>query len=243
MQSPHLHPKRATCAQRQPRKEPRHVVFVQPIQRSAQAVVVEVVGQDARSEQVRDRFVGEELRDQIQPPVTASQPVEHQRDRRSPHADVSPALGIRRLEPLGHPDLTTDFRHNAQMGEMLDDRAWRHRSRTLSNSVRPGPAPADTPVRTVVFTLPKIPGVGQSKTAERELYFEGRVILLWRPPPPWGGYVVQVPGLAPARSGSPGQMGRGGSLPRRRPLAGRKPRTRSAGAGTAHYVMSSSPFP
>jgi hypothetical protein len=52
-------------------------VLVEPVQRPSQAVVVEVVGGDARSQEVVDRLVGEELRDEVEPAIAEAQPIEH----------------------------------------------------------------------------------------------------------------------------------------------------------------------
>jgi hypothetical protein len=49
VQPGHRHPKRPACPQRQPSKQHRHIVRVQPIQRPSQAVVVEVGGADCRT--------------------------------------------------------------------------------------------------------------------------------------------------------------------------------------------------
>src|SRR5262249_36573678 len=83
--------------------------------------------------------------------------------RRHPHAHVLPAVGVLRLEPLGDPHLTTDFRDDAEVIEMLDHIPWRHNTRALSNPARPGPTLAGTPVRAVALTLPKTSLIGQSK--------------------------------------------------------------------------------
>jgi len=114
--------RRLARPQRQPRKQPRHVLLVQPIQRPPQSVVVEVLGQDPRSQQMLHRFVGKELGDEIEPAIAQAEPIEHQGDSRCPHAHLLAVARLLLVEPLGDPDLARDLRHNAQMVEMLDDK-------------------------------------------------------------------------------------------------------------------------
>jgi hypothetical protein len=126
MQPRDLHPKGPACAQRQPRKQARHVLLVEPVQRAPQAVVVEILRQDAGPQQVFDRFVREKLRHQIQLAVTEPQPIEHQRDRSRPHIHLLPIAGLLLVQPLGEPDLATDLRDDPQMVQMLHDIRRRH---------------------------------------------------------------------------------------------------------------------
>jgi hypothetical protein len=65
----HWHPKRPARPQREASKQRRHIVGVQPVQRSPQAVVVEISGAETWPQQVLDRLVREELRHQIQLPI------------------------------------------------------------------------------------------------------------------------------------------------------------------------------
>src|SRR5262249_2576084 len=88
--------------------------------------VVEFLGQDPRSQQMLHRFVGGELRHQIQPAVAEAQSVEHERHRRRPHADELPVARFLLVQPVRHPDLPADLRDDAQMIEMLDDKAASH---------------------------------------------------------------------------------------------------------------------
>jgi hypothetical protein len=67
-----------------PREQRRRVVVVQPVQRPPQAIVVQRLGGDARSEQVLHRIGREELRDQIQSAVAAAEDVQEHGHRGGP---------------------------------------------------------------------------------------------------------------------------------------------------------------
>lgn len=122
VQSPDLHAERSARPQRQPREQPRHVVLIQPVQGASQTVVVEVLGQDPRPQQMLHRFVGEELRHEIQPAIAEAQSVQDQRDGRRPHAHLLSVGGVLLVQPVRHSDLPTDLRDDAQMVEMFDDK-------------------------------------------------------------------------------------------------------------------------
>ena len=51
------------------RKQLGRIMRVQPVQRPTQAIIGEICGLDARSQQVLHRFVGKELRYQVQAPI------------------------------------------------------------------------------------------------------------------------------------------------------------------------------
>src|SRR5713226_8170668 len=103
------------------------------------------------------RFVGEELRHEIQPAITEAEPVEHQRNGRGPHAHLLSVGGVVLVEPLGDPNLATDLRDDPQMVEMLDDKAAPH---APSDSLPQHGAP---PTSSLDLTLPNIPQIGQPK--------------------------------------------------------------------------------
>jgi hypothetical protein len=94
-------------------------VRIQPVQRPSQTVVVEVLGQDPRSQQMLHRLIREELGHEVEPTIAEAESVQDQRDRRCPHAHLLPVGGLLLVQPLGHPDLPTDLRDDAQMVEML----------------------------------------------------------------------------------------------------------------------------
>src|SRR5690349_14664292 len=99
---------------------------VQPVQRPPQTVVIEVLGPDPRSQQVLDRFIREVLRDEVESAITEPQAIEHQRHGRRPHTDLLAVARLLLVEPLGHPDLPTDFGHDAQIIEMFHHVLRRH---------------------------------------------------------------------------------------------------------------------
>src|SRR5262249_10250993 len=101
---------------------------------------------------MRDRFVREELRDQVELAVTKAQPIEHQRHRRRSHADLLAVTRPLLVKPVSHADLPTDLRNDDQMVEMLDDVAWRH---VVSGSFYPSSAPWGAQDQLLAFTLLK----------------------------------------------------------------------------------------
>src|SRR5690348_15245349 len=103
------------------------------------------------------RFVGEELRHEIEPTITEAESVEHQRDGRGPHAHLLSVGGVLLVEPFGDPNLATDLSNHAQMVEMLDDKAAPH---APSDSLPQHGAP---PTSSLDLTLPRIPQIGQPK--------------------------------------------------------------------------------
>jgi hypothetical protein len=116
---PHTDSKGAPGPQREAREQRRGIMSVQPVQRATQAVVVEILGGHARSQQPLDRLGRKELRHQIQPAITEAQPVQDHRHRRraDPHPLV--ALHVLRIEPLRQPDLTTHPCHDTQVIQPL----------------------------------------------------------------------------------------------------------------------------
>src|SRR5215813_14891992 len=64
-----------TCLRCDPGKQGGRIVGVQPIERTPQALVVEVLSGDPWPEQVRDRFGLEELGDQIEAAIGEANPL------------------------------------------------------------------------------------------------------------------------------------------------------------------------
>ena len=126
MQPSHIYLEGPARPQRQPCKQPRHVLCVKPIQRAPKPVVIEVLRHDPRSQQMLHGFIREELGHAIEPAIAQAEPVEHERDGRCPHAHRLPVGGVVLVEPLRDPDLATDLSDDAQMIEMLDDKAASH---------------------------------------------------------------------------------------------------------------------
>jgi hypothetical protein len=118
-QTPHLDPKRPARSQRQPCKPASHVVRIQPVQRSSQTVIVEILGHDPWSQKMLHRLVREELGHEIEAAVTEAPPIEDHRHRRRPDTDLLPIPWLLLIQPVGYPDFVANSRHDPQMVEML----------------------------------------------------------------------------------------------------------------------------
>jgi hypothetical protein len=95
---PRADPEALAGLPRDPRKQRRRVVVVQPVQRSPQAVVVQHLRGDPPTQQVLHRFGREELGDQIQPSIAEPQPVQKHRHRRRAHAHLLLARSRQRIQ-------------------------------------------------------------------------------------------------------------------------------------------------
>ncbi len=95
-------------------------MFIQPVQRAPQTVVVEVLRHDPRSQQMLHGFVREELGHEIEPAVAASQSVADHRGGRRAHAHLLPVPWLLLIQPVGDPDLSTHLGDQAQMIEVFD---------------------------------------------------------------------------------------------------------------------------
>ena len=112
MQPLRRYAKRPPGAQGQPGKELGHIVLVEPIERSPQAVVVECVGGDTGTQQMLNGRVGKELRDQIQPAIAEPQPIEDQGHRGRADAHLLTVTRLLLVQPSRYADFSTDFGHD-----------------------------------------------------------------------------------------------------------------------------------
>ncbi|EFH85354.1 hypothetical protein Krac_6559 [Ktedonobacter racemifer DSM 44963] len=64
-----FHPKTVTSLMRNASEDGGHVLLVEPIEGPAQAVVIKHISADPCSQEMSDRFVLKELRDQVELPV------------------------------------------------------------------------------------------------------------------------------------------------------------------------------
>ena len=87
----------------EPCKQPRHVMCIQPVQRTPQAIVIEILRHDAWPQQMLKRLVLKELWDYIQSSETSPQPVEDHRHRRCPDAHLPLHIRLLRIEIGRHP--------------------------------------------------------------------------------------------------------------------------------------------
>jgi len=103
------------------------------------------------------RFVRKELWHEIESAKTSAQSIEHQRDGRRPDTHLLPVPRVLLVEPLGDPNFSADLSDEAQMIEMLDDKAASH----VPFASRP--QRGQPPTNSLDLTLPNILHKGQSK--------------------------------------------------------------------------------
>ncbi len=79
-----FHPKDLPCPNRNFGKQGGHIVVIEPIQRPAKAIIIQVISGDPGSQEHLKGFIREKLRDQIELAIAEPQPIEDQRYRRRP---------------------------------------------------------------------------------------------------------------------------------------------------------------
>src|SRR5215813_11384838 len=97
----------------------RYPNLVHRIQRSPQAVVVEILGADARSYQDLNWFVSVELTGQIQRTVHNPQAIQHQRLDRLTYTHLAPSRADTLVNLPDEVNLLAYPGHNPQMVELL----------------------------------------------------------------------------------------------------------------------------
>jgi hypothetical protein len=117
---PRRDPEPLACLAGNPRKQRRRIVRVEPIQRPSQAVVMEHLRGDARSQQVLDRLGREELGNQIEPAIAEPQPVQDHRHRRCSATHLLLVRSGHCIQVVCQADLAADARYDPQMIQSFD---------------------------------------------------------------------------------------------------------------------------
>jgi hypothetical protein len=94
-------------------------MLIEPIQLAPQAIVIEILRFDARTQQMLDRLVLKKLRDQVQPSETLAQSVQDHGDSGRPHTDLPLRSGLLRIHIRCQPDLLARSSYNAQVVQAL----------------------------------------------------------------------------------------------------------------------------
>ena len=114
------HPKALPRLPRDPGKQRRGVVRIEPVQGASQAVVMQELGGDPWAQQVLDRLGGKELRDQIQPAIAEAQPIQDHRHGRRSHTHLLLARSGHRIQIRRQPNLLAHPGHDPQMIQPFD---------------------------------------------------------------------------------------------------------------------------
>jgi hypothetical protein len=131
-------------------EERGRVLRVQPIQGAPQAVVVEQLRRDPRTQQVLHRLGGEKRRHQVQPAIAEAESIEDHGHRRGAHAHLLLRGPGHRIQVRRQPDLLADAGDDPQMIQPLDAHAAQSPHIALLPRSRPG----------VSFILPETPKIG-----------------------------------------------------------------------------------
>jgi hypothetical protein len=91
------------------------ILRVQPVQRPIQTIIVEVGRLYSWPQQVLHRFIGKELRYQVQAPITEPQPIQKHRDCGRSHADVVFRFTRQSIEVGRQSYLLTHSCHHSQV--------------------------------------------------------------------------------------------------------------------------------
>ena len=100
-------------------KQCGHILFVEPIQRAPQTVIVEHICGDPFSQQVLDGFVLKVLRHQVQLTITEPKPIQDHCYGGCPHTHTSTLVSCTFIKPLGYSCFSTDSCHYSQMIQSL----------------------------------------------------------------------------------------------------------------------------
>ena len=105
-------------------KEDGGVVRIQPVQRTPQALVIQVVGADPGAQEMLHGLGGEELRDQIQAAVGKAQSIENHRYGRRADADAFMQMLVAGVQILREADFSADPGNDPQMIQALDPKVF-----------------------------------------------------------------------------------------------------------------------
>jgi hypothetical protein len=107
--------KRRRARPRQSSKQRGHILFVEPIQRAPQTVVVEHICADPFSQQMLDGFVFKVLGHQIQLTITEPKPIQDHCDGGCPHTHTATLVSCPFIKPLCCSCFSADSCHYSQM--------------------------------------------------------------------------------------------------------------------------------